>query len=275
MIWLFLLISFLIPKVSYATTTVTLNSVPSSITIGESFPVSFILSTNSTSPSFHYKIVGSGVTLITIPDSDCSGSYNNCPEINIGESGIASGTAYAKITVITGPISVLVRVAESVSHSATSSQSQIISTYVVPTPSETPTPMPTYVPTSTPVPTNTPQPSNTPVPTSTNTPTPTLTPTATPTKTPSATPIPTDTPLPILTPIIEPTSAEYAEISANNIQQSSSTLGNILGAGNSEVSSTSSRVANLLPLIFIISGGILLATPLVISKIKISWPTKQ
>ena len=273
MIWLFLLFSFLVPKVSYAITTVTLNNVPSSITIGESFPVSFILSTSSTSPSFHYKIVGLGVTLITIPDSDCSSSYNNCPEINIGESGIANGTAYAKITVITSQISVLVRVAESISHYATSSQSQIISTYVVPTPSETPTPMPTYVPTNTPTPTNTPQPSNTPIPTPTNTPT--LTPTVTPTKTPSPTPIPTDTPLPVLTPVIEPTSTEYAEVSANNIQQSSSTLGNILGAGNSEASSSSSPIANLLPLIFIISGGILLAAPLVISKIKIPWPTKQ
>jgi hypothetical protein len=125
-------------------------------------------------------------------------------------------------------------------------------------------PLPTITPSPTDIPTNTPTPTNTPIPT--------LVPTDTPL--PSSTPMPTDTPLPILTPVLEATPTDSTELSASN--SNSSLLGDILGATDPQSSSPSSpKMANLLPLIFIIAGGILLATPLIISKIKINWPLKK
>lgn len=263
MFLLLIIFVFLFSKSSLAATSVTILSSPTSITIGESFPVSFSINTNSTSPSFHYKIVGSGVTLFTQPNESCSNTYDNCPEINIGSSGTVTETAYAKITVITGPIKILVRVAESVSHTATSSSYQDILSYVIPTATLTPTPLPTYIPTATPIPTNTP----TPVPTSTNSPTPTNTSTITPTKkptntsTPTITPWPTDTPLPELTPNNEPLPSQEDYSVSNSPTNSPMVL--------SATSETNQKTfSSYIPLIFIIIGGVMLLIPLVITKIK-------
>lgn len=124
-------------------------------------------------------------------------------------------------------------------------------------------------------PSPTPLPSTTATPTPTNTPLPTSTPTVTPTPTttpfPSITSIPSDTPFPVLTPIPENTSADdFFD------KPSSSFTAAILGASTSaSISTNSSSLSNLIPLFFIIGGGILLTTPLMISQINKTWPRKS
>jgi len=257
-IFLVFIVALLFPGSIFAATTVTVNSVPSSITIGESFPVSFTINTNSTSPSFHYKVVGTGVTLFTLPTTDCSSSYDSCPEINIGESGTATGTAYAKITVFTGPtINIAVRVAESTGHASTISEYQQIANYVVPSSAPSPTSLPTYIPSNTPAPSNTPTPSLTP--------TPTKTPTSTPK--PSNTPYPTVSPAPLETPINEPLPTDNLSLEPT----STDTLGiqDLIKPTPAKSPKTKFNFpTQILPVLFIGLGGVLLLSPLIIAKLK-------
>lgn len=270
MIWI-ILFFFLFSKSCLATTSVNINSVPASITIGESFPVTFTINTNSTSPSFHYKIVGTGVTLVTVPDSGCSGLYDSCPEINIGESGVANATAYAKITVITGNINVYIKVAESTGHKTSESDPQTILSYVVPTPSPTPTSMPTYIPSNTPVPTNTPIPTPPTAPSTTPTSTPTTKPSSTPTPTPkisTPTPYPTVSPAPLETPFNEPLPTESLQLTPTS---SVDTLGiqDIIQPSPTPTKKPEFKFpTQVLPGLFIGLGGLLLLSPILIAKFK-------
>ena len=134
------------------------------------------------------------------------------------------------------------------------------------TPTQTPTQTPTPIPTSTsaPLPSITPTPTpvntNTPVPTSTLTLTPT--PTNKPTTIPTATtaPWPTDTPLPELTPMNDPLPSVIVDGPPTLTPTSTPA---VLSA-----STTSKSFASYLPLIFIVTGGVLLLIPLIITKIK-------
>lgn len=115
-----------------------------------------------------------------------------------------------------------------------------------------PTPIP---PTSTPIPTN--KPTNIPTPTKTNTPTPTKIIIPTPSKIPQNSELVEST----ISAILE--SAEAPEATETPTITLVPTSGEILGD-----STKSATKKNFLPLIFIISGGVLLLTPLIISKIK-------
>ena len=111
-----------------------------------------------------------------------------------------------------------------------------------------------------------PTPINTPVATTVLTNSPTLTPTPTPTKIPTPTIKLTLTPTPkiaTISAIIEAT--ETTEATETPTITIISTSGEILGES---ISTKSATKKNFLPLIFIVSGGILLLTPLIISKIK-------
>jgi Lamin Tail Domain len=101
-----------------------------------------------------------------------------------------------------------------------------------------PTLTPTPAPTNTPIPTSTPAPTNTPIPTST--------------------PAPTNTPIPTNT----PGSVTMVPLEEDS-QEENSPTGTVLGKSQDQ-----STKRNFLPLILIISGGGLLLTPVIITKLK-------
>jgi hypothetical protein len=121
-----------------------------------------------------------------------------------------------------------------------------------------PTPMPTSTPTQTPTPTHTP------TPTPTQTPTPTHTPTPTPL--PSETPYPTDTPAPTITP------AYLIQTLDSNVlgAQDTALLETKFMAEGSTDSDKSEGLdlSKFLPIILIISGGLVLLIPLLLSIFK-------
>lgn len=148
-----------------------------------------------------------------------------------------------------------------------------------PTPTPTPTPTATSTPTNTPSPTNIPTPTNTPTitntPTPTSTATPTLTPTLSPTKTPTSTPTISKTPTPtedwgLYSHEDEPSPSVIEEDLSPNSNNDS-----ILGTSDlisptpiitQSPQKQNKSVQNILPILFISIGGILLLTPLIISK---------
>jgi len=384
---LFLLVFLLSPRLSFAANpVVTVTNFPDSVVVGDTFPITFTVSSGSTGV-YHYKAVGEAPTDISIYPS-CAGNYNNCFNIAVSDTSPVTATAYAKINTTSTTNKILIRIAESETHSNTADSSYITIQSIQPTPVPTDT---SISPTNTPVPpTDAPAPTNTPAPTVTSVVTPTLTPVSStltvsnlptqvtagqqftvtlnlhaktnlsyqfkvyggvnsdnysyevkngdtwvngyngawdslpqsstgadgnssfgltvrfktnetsgtsqliakvkeaasnsflvsssytidvidpsPTSKPTntITPTPTPTPTTTLTPIPEATPTD----------STSSLLGNILGATSPEASKSSAsfKSTNLLPLIFIISGGILLATPLIISKLKINWPPQK
>lgn len=126
---------------------------------------------------------------------------------------------------------------------------------------------PTAVPTATLTPTPTP----TPTPNPTNTPTPTLIPTITPTKTPtptlSQTPTPTVTILPTATDSLTETPANDPTIPITDL------VPEVLGTQTTAENKTQELEKNfakpsLTPIVFLVAGGLLLLSPLLISKFK-------
>lgn len=168
MILILLVINLLFaPKIVNAQISVT--DYPSSIITGDSFPITFSFSPSNIGVSYHYKIVGDGVNIITLPNTSCSSSYDECETFSVGDTNPITATAYGKINTSVSSFGVKIRIAHSETHSTiTSSPVTVIA--ISPTPTLTPTPSPPNTPTPTP-----------------STPTPTITPTPIPTSTPAPT----------------------------------------------------------------------------------------
>jgi hypothetical protein len=227
---------------------------PLNAVAGTSFPVTFIVENSDPSTSYHYKFFGGPGDSKTQIQTDTNLFYTgtaweNFPTFTTdatGKSAIA-GYAYIKSDSSAGVYSLFVKLDSGVSSPA------YINTITV---SAAPTPTPTNTPTPTPTPT----PTNTPTPTPTVTPTPTKIPTATPT-----------VDLNRYTASADATASAINDPIDNGIVEEevptdkpTSVVTQILG-DTSEVSTTKQ---NFLPLIFIISGGLLLLSPLIITKIK-------
>lgn len=95
--------------------------------------------------------------------------------------------------------------------------------------------------------------------------TPTISPTAIPTNTPFSSPEPT---------VLAVTDFFAQDHPEQNLSPSPVLNGKVLGTSTTNPT-VAVGLAGLLPLIFIIAGGILLASPLIISQIKIKWLPKR
>lgn len=249
MVWLFLLISLFFPRLTFAVDPiVTITNFPSSIVTGDTFPITFTVSSGFTG-SFHYKSVGDSDTDISIFPL-CSSNFNNCSSLIISDTSPVTATAYAKINTTTSTNYLFIRIAEAEKHEKTTDSNVVTIQSIQPTPTLTPVPTDTPIPTNTPTPTDTPEPTNTPIPTTI--------PSLTPTKIPTSTPVPTVTLFPTVTPDPLPS---YDPLPTNDPPSQ------ILGV--SETKSTFTLSPALIPTIFIIVGAGLLLIPLIISKIKL------
>lgn len=241
----------------FAAPSVVINSVPDVITAGTTFPISFTVNEASSSASYYYKFFGgvdNDVYKITNnSDLSYSSSWSNFPQIilNPTSENIFNGYAFIKPDVQTGTLNLKIRIALTTDTSTklgATSPAFSIEVVAVPPPTSTPTPNPTNVPTPTNIPT----------------PTPTKIPTLTPTLTPTKIPTPTLTPIPIeatISAVLEP-----IEITESPIITLIATSNQIISDSTKGAKNTTKKT--FLPLIFIILGGVLLLTPLIISKIK-------
>lgn len=145
----------------YAAPSVTLTTVPDSVSLGDTFPISFVVSNADIGASYNAKAIGgpgeatSNIhTLLNNSDNNCNGSWSNCPIFIADNSGNISATLYAKTVDQIGTYTVKLRL-----HLSTNYDSPPDSFIVVqPAPTLTPTSSPTPTSTITPAPTNTPTP---------------------------------------------------------------------------------------------------------------------
>lgn len=216
---------------------------PTNMIVGDEFTVTFTVNSINIGTIYHYKVVGDdNADLSTLPNTSCSSNYENCESLTITTDKIATATAKTRLNTSTGSDNIKVRIAQSDKHSSTYDSSFITilsltpTSTPIPTPTLTPTPTPTKIPTITPTPTKIP--------------TPTIK--ITPTK------IPTEA---TISAILEPT--QIPEVTETPTVMATPTSGETLGDATQ-----SATKKNFLPLIFIVLGGILLLTPLIISKIK-------
>lgn len=245
MFFLFLIFVFVCvkPQQIFAAPTVSIVDFPENIIAGEVFNVTFSV-TDTTANNYHYKVVGDGNNeVLTQPNTGCASNYENCENINIATDSANIATASAKLNLVSGIYKIKIRIAQSDKHPSTSNSDIVSISSILPSPT------PTVEPTSTPHPT--------PTPTKTLTPTPTPTPTSSqiPTKIPTispASPIPTTE----TTPISEP--SETSE---------SAVLGIETTINSFEVSDNSKTKNNKIGIIFIIIGGLLLLSPLLVTKL--------
>lgn len=226
-----------------ASPTITLNSISEVITAGNTFPVTFTINEASSSATYCYKFFGGVDNDVYSITSDPSLSYTSgwihFPQVTLDPIGpnVFNGYAYIKSDISTGTLNLKAKIALT-TNTSIGATSLPISIDVVAAP---PTPIPTFTPT--------PIPTSTPIPTPTNTPTPTK--------------IPTSTPIPTITPISTPSTALTPII--DEILNTPTLEPMILGETTTIENITKK---NFLPLILIISGGILLLSPLIITKIK-------
>ena len=285
------MISIIFPKYLVAAGTLSINNVSGSIVTNDIFTINYTANNLNVGDTYYIKVYGgidpSTTQIYTIYNNQSlssSTSWINFPVIVIDSGGSQVGNIDAIAKEIFGTATLKLRMA--LTSNPTNQQIDAIPlTINIITPAPTPTNLPSATPTDTtptstitPLPTNTQSPSNTPTLTPTsypaNTPTPTKTPT--PTRTPTPTKIPTPTLIPTLvldpyptetnlTPVIEPT-PEITDIISDDP---------VLGIDDIVKTSTPTSLinmptfaSNILPALFIISGGLLLLSPIIISKIK-------
>lgn len=216
--------------------------------VGDEISITFTVNSLNIGTNYHYKIVGDeNADISTLPNTGCSSNYENCENLTITVDKIATATAKARFNTSTGTDNIKIRIAQSDRHSSTFDSPFVAILSILPSP--TPTLTPTLIPTSTP----TPNPTNTP------TPNPTIKPTSIPTVIPTikTTNTPTFSPTPIITVNSTEEILGVTDIIDSPTQTPKPT----------ENTKTSS-FKNFIPFIFIGLGGLLLFTPIFLSKIK-------
>jgi len=236
----------------------TISNLPSQVTSGQQFNLTLNLHAK-VNLSYQFKVYGgvngdnysyeiqNGGTWI----NGYNGAWDSLPQFSTDTSGNSTLglTVRFRTDKSSGTSQLVAKVKETASNVYITSGN-----YSLDVIDPSPTPIP---PTNTPVP-----PTNTSTP-PTNTPYP-------PTSTPTPTPVATETPLPTITPTLVNTPTELP------VNQTFSSITDVLGTSTSAaVSTASSSLSNLLPLIFIVAGGILLATPLIVSQIKTKWSQRK
>lgn len=221
----------------------------------QSFLLNFIFSHGKNDTDYYFKCyggVGSDNYSVEVQNDSnwlngYNGSWQNMPKFSTDSSGNISQniTIRVKFSSANGSCKITCKIIESAKY--TSSGNAILSNSVYLNISNPPpSPTPTNTPTNTPQPTNVPSPTFTP----TKTPTPTLSPI-------SPSPTPTSPEATSSSDLITPTS-EYV-LGETVVSEISPTPVNIIKNQNEKKS-------NYLPMIFIISGGILLLIPLFLKK---------
>lgn len=223
--------------------------------VGDEISVTFTVNSLNIGTTYHYKIVGDdNADISTLPNTSCSSNYENCENLTITVDKIATATAKARLNTSTGTDNIKIRIAQSDRHSSTFDSPFVAILSILPTPS--PTLTPTLIPTLTP----TPNPTNTPTPTTIPTLKPTSTPIIIPTFKTTSAPTLTLAPTPTSIIIINPTEEEI--LGATDIIDSPTQIPKPV----EKIKTSSSK--NFIPFIFIGLGGLLLFTPIFLSKIK-------
>ncbi|MCX6726493.1 MAG: hypothetical protein NTY75_01605, partial [Candidatus Shapirobacteria bacterium] len=115
MIWLFLLPFFVFAQSVLASPTIKIDSVPLPFEIGTSISIPFTVTNTDVGNSYHYKVVGVGVSLDNLPDIKCNEFYNNCPIFSVGTSETIKMNSIAKLYNTTGKI--YIKIAQVDTHS--------------------------------------------------------------------------------------------------------------------------------------------------------------
>lgn len=289
------------PTIPVPTFSISINSNPSSATLGQSFQITF--SVQGAKPNTNYSIkvyggIGETNTYIQTGNNDSWFNYSGAnsgwasmPSFNSDTGGSITNTITARANPekTSGLYNLKIKTCEvdnDFSNCVVSIENKTIQitdllpTPTVPTPTvptpTTPPPTNTSTP-NTPTPTKTPTPASTNTPTKTPTPAPTTTLTKTPTPTLSAKALATAGPTPTETfdpePTEEPVLAEEVALFSPTPEPQSLGISDVVIAPSATTSSKNFQLPeNFLPLLLISSGGLLLLTPLVapliISKFK-------
>ena len=169
-----MLIAFLFTTPVLAAPQISIQNFPSTVIVGDTFAISFNVTSSDIGLTFHYKAVGDTNTSISIFPS-CASRYDDCLSIIIADPATNSATAFLKINLVSLQNLIKIRLAQADKHSNTYDSDYISIASVLP--SITPSPEATF----------------------TTTISPTILPTSTPTILPTLIPSLTPTPTPILT----------------------------------------------------------------------------
>lgn len=133
----------MVPKV-FAIPQVSIINYPSSVFVGDTFPITFNVFSTDIGTTYHFKIVGDTATDISIFPS-CASKYDDCINLIILNSTNNIATASAKINILSNFNHLKIKIAKSDTHTTTdSSYLNIISLSPISTP--TPKIIPTAFP---------------------------------------------------------------------------------------------------------------------------------
>lgn len=111
----FFLLSFASPAFA---TTLSIIDYPSTVIVGETFPITFNVTSTDVGTTYHYKIVGDTATDISIFPS-CASKYDDCLNLIILDKTNNIATASAKINIQNNINNLKIRIAQSDQHSKT------------------------------------------------------------------------------------------------------------------------------------------------------------
>lgn len=116
---IFLILYFFLFSVSvFAAPTINITSFPSTIIVGQTFPLTFLVENAAVGTTYHYKAVGDTSTDIAIFPA-CASKYDDCLNLIIGENSSALATATAQINSPNNSNNLKIRIAQADKHSST------------------------------------------------------------------------------------------------------------------------------------------------------------
>lgn len=146
MIFLIILFYLFFLTPAFAAPQISIINYPSSVIVGETFPITFNVFSTDIGTTYHYKIVGDTATDVSIFPS-CASKYDDCLNLTILDSLNNQATAYAKINIENPSNNLKIRLAQSDQHSKTYDSTFVNIVSLLPTL------IPTQVPSITPEPT--------------------------------------------------------------------------------------------------------------------------
>ncbi|MFA6007321.1 MAG: hypothetical protein WC784_01590, partial [Candidatus Shapirobacteria bacterium] len=118
MILFLLLFSLSFTSPIFAAPQVSIINYPSSVAVGDTFPITFNVFSADIGTTYHYKIVGDTAADISIFPS-CASKYDDCLNLTILDSVNNLATASAKINSVNNFNNLKIRIAQSDQHSKT------------------------------------------------------------------------------------------------------------------------------------------------------------